>query len=478
MASSKPVLSKKEVLQMLSTDWHACNIADNVVKDLDEFLQKFYSNLTAQYDTEVTETHLRCQFLISKHKKQFCLFQDITSLIYNVDKSITLGNNGLKFENTCNLFSSILLEIADPDQFYSHAFFKEAFEGIGKKNPGINLFDVLIRLIKENFLILSYSQDVSVNLNQASSMQNQNANPAPIEHAHDKFMKYLEKKMPKDRVALKALFESERDVFGLNDHLFEDVVKRLKERKFLRFESGSAKIAYLTVQQNDKQQSKAKTTTGNGGDATGKKKFKGFEVFCQRFMECVERELPTNRKALEVLFEKENEEQGYPKIRFRDVLDKLQEKQFLKLKNGTSKIVYLNIQQQNEVKGKESRNKGGATNSQTSATEGNMAKRFKQHLISLKEAKPVDRKSLKALYEDEFMKSISNEIRGCKNLPFKDVLSKLKSHKFLRFLSGSDRIEYLLPKQTATDQHYGRRNEELKSNKKADSQIFSDKGKR
>ena len=478
MASSKPTLTKKDVLQMLCTDWHTCNIADNVVKNLDEFIQKFYSNLNAEYDTEATEAHLKCQFLVSKHKKQFCHMQDITNLTYKVDKSITLGNNGLRFEDVCYSFHLILLEIADPDQFYNHDFFKNAFDSIGKQNHDISLFDVLIRLIKENFLILSYSQDVSVNVDQASPVQNQNINPSPIENVCSKFMRYLEKKQPKDRVALKALFKNEKDVFGLSDHCFEDVVKILKNEQFLRFESGSAKINYLTVHQNDKQQSNTQATNGNenSGEASGKKKLK---PFCQRFMKCVEKELPQNRKALELLFEKENKQYGYHKIRFRDVVDKLKKKKFLRMESGTAKIIYLNIQEESPGKDIESPRKGRVSDSQTTNDKEDVVKRFKQHLISLKERKPMDRKSLKALYEDEFMKLISEEIRGCQNVPFKNVLSWLKSHKFLRFTrSGSDKIEYLLPKKTSTDQNYGRHNEELKSQKKADSKIFSDKNRR
>ena len=480
MASSKPALTKKEVLQMLCTDWNACNIADNVVKNLDQFIQKFYSNLTAQYDTEVTEAHLRCQFLVSKHKKQFCHMQDITNLTYKVDKSITLGSNGLRFEDVCYSFHLILLEIADPDQFYNHDFFKNAFDSIGKQNRDIGLFDVLSRLIKENFLILSYSQDASVNVDQASSVPKQNSNSAPIENAYSKFVKHLEEKKPEDRVALKALFENEKDACGLSDYLFEDVVKKLKQQQFLRFKSGSAKIVYLTVHQNDKQQSKTQSTNSNASnnEATGNKKLKPFKVFCQRFMKCVETEQPQNRKALELLFEKENKQYGYHKLQFRDVVGKLKRKNFLKMESGTAKIIYLNIQEKSPGKGKESPRKRRVTDSQTTNDEeDDVVKRFKQHLISLKEKKPMDRKSLKALYEDEFMKLISKEIRGCQ-VPFKNVLSWLKSHKFLRFTSGSDKIEYLLPKQTATDQHYGRHNEELKSQKKADAQIFSDKNRR
>eukprot|EP00112_Aurelia_sp_Birch-Aquarium-sp1_P002862 Seg1318.2 transcript_id=Seg1318.2/GoldUCD/mRNA.D3Y31 product="putative helicase MOV-10" protein_id=Seg1318.2/GoldUCD/D3Y31 len=176
MASGRrPSLSTQAVLDKLYTEWSGRENPNSILSSLDEFLTKFHAALKAQFEIKasITKGFLRGKFIISSGKQQAFLFKDISSgrlfFTVNPNESGKLQTSEGSFYVVCGAFCKYLEETTKPGQTYSYAELAKSFvlgkQQLGQKQGlvGIGCSDVISRLIRNNFLLISYTKNVASN---------------------------------------------------------------------------------------------------------------------------------------------------------------------------------------------------------------------------------------------------------------------------------------------------------------------------
>ena len=235
---NKVRLSKAQVIQRFSAQWGAARKKEATLRGMKDFCQQFHSYLTENFTTNVSIETLQGLFLVSE--SQACLDGDIVENVvqFRARRDVLSSSKGdSNFDMICCKF---LERLCRRQLWYCYQNLVGMFESTIVKNPsidckGITVKHVLQQLLKKNAVEIRYSMGKS--------------KAKTVTALGNKFISYINRlgpDRPVDRNALEVAYgrfiqSVPPDVMKLP---FKPIVDYLKEKKVVKFSSGTAVITY------------------------------------------------------------------------------------------------------------------------------------------------------------------------------------------------------------------------------------------
>ncbi|XP_065066981.1 putative helicase MOV-10 [Rhopilema esculentum] len=226
-------LPRDEAVRTLRSAWDEEKYCDPASFQL--FIENFFQRISTRFCVNDSLSYYQELFCVSRDL--VCMFQEILEgkVVFRakVDLDFELVETRV-FNKVCNEF---FCRFARTRSWHSIKTLEEMFAALKRKDEytyqGVALKDVIVKLIKHGVLEMRYKKE---------EKKMPGFNPNLLYGKFTAHLKDLGDSKPEDRAELLDEFNR---MFPHNSEDFTRVVQKMKNKKFLKFTSGHARIIYL-----------------------------------------------------------------------------------------------------------------------------------------------------------------------------------------------------------------------------------------